>query len=260
MTHPLISVVTPTLNQASTLERTIRSVLEQGTAVEYIVVDGGSTDGTVEILQRYADSLAWWVSEPDEGQSHAINKGLRRATGDIVAYINSDDYYTHDALARVAETFAKKPSAEWVVGACRYLHPDGSLDTIWVPALPAGPRALWVRDYWYVPQASSFWRRSCVARAGGLREDLHFAMDMEFGLRLAVSGVLPLIIQDELAVRCHTEDAKSADTSRWLPELARIRDDFRPLFSGADIAQAHAYRIRRRTLRTLGREPARATR
>ena len=93
---------------------------------------------------------------------------------------------------------------------------------IWVPALPVGPPALWVRDCWYVPQASSFWRRTCVERVGGFRENLHYAMDMEFGLRLAVSGVLPLIITDELAVRCHTDDAKSADKSRWLPELAVI--------------------------------------
>jgi glycosyltransferase involved in cell wall biosynthesis len=260
MPSPLISVVTPTLNQASTLERTIRSVLEQPVEVEYIVVDGGSSDDSVEILERYADRLAWWISEPDEGQSHGINKGLQHATGDVVAYINSDDYYTPDALARVTRTFAEHPTADWVVGACRYLHPDGSLDTVWIPALPDGPRALWVRDCWYVPQASSFWRRSCVERVGGFREDLHFAMDMEFGLRLAASGVLPLIIQDELAVRCHTEDAKSANTSRWLPELAIIRDDLRPMFSAMDIARAHAYRVRRRTLRTVGREPSRGAR
>ena len=128
---------------------------------------------------------------------------------------------------------------------------------VWVPALPVGPPALWVRDCWYVPQASSFWRRSCVERVGGFRENLHYAMDMEFGLRLAVSGVLPLIITDELAVRCHTDDAKSADKSRWLPELAAINAELRPRFSALDIARAHAFRVRRRTLRTFGREPAR---
>lgn len=256
MPHPLISVVTPTLNQASTLERTIRSVLDQPAAVEYIVVDGGSSDGTIDVLQRYADRLAWWVSEPDEGQSHAINKGLQHATGDVVAYINSDDYYTEGALDRVGGAFVANPAADWVVGTCRYLNPDGSLDTIWIPEQPEGPRALWVRDRWYVPQASSFWHRSCIERFGGFREDLHYAMDMEFGLRLAVNDVLPMIIPDELAVRCHTDDAKSADTDRWTPELATIRSDFRPTFSALDIVRAHAYRVRRRALRAVGREPS----
>jgi len=260
MPNPLISVVTPTLNQASTLERTIRSVLEQPANVQYIVVDGGSSDGSVDILERYSDRLAWWVSEADGGQSQAINKGLQHATGDIVAYINSDDYFTQDALGLVAKTFAREPSAAWVAGSCRYLHPDGSLDTVWMPELPVGPRALWIRDYWYVPQASSFWRRACVERVGGFREDLHYAMDMEFGLRLAANGVLPLIIEDELAVRCHTTDAKSANKDRWVPELAMIREDLRPMFSTIDIARAHAYRVRRRTLRMLGRVPSRASR
>jgi glycosyltransferase involved in cell wall biosynthesis len=219
-----ITIVTPSLNQAAYLERTIRSVVEQGYPdLEYLVFDGGSTDGSVEILQRYDDQIAYWESEPDRGQSHAVNKGFERATGEIVGWINSDDYYLPGALATAAAAFEANPDAEWVCGACRYLNPDGSLETVWRPRLPRGPRAAWAYEPWYVPQASSFWRHPLLVRLGGLREDLHYAMDVEFGLRLAVAGVLPALLEQELAVRADQENAKSQNPSQWEPEYARIR-------------------------------------
>ena len=239
--------MTPSLNQAAFLERTIRSVLDQGyPALEYLVFDGGSTDGSVDILRRYDDQIAYWESEPDRGQSHALNKGFERATGDLVGWINSDDYYLLGAFAAVVAAFEANPEAEWVCGACRYLNADGSLHSVWRPQLPRGPRSRWAFEPWYVPQASSFWRRSVFERLGGLREDYHFAMDTEFGLRLALAGVLPVIVEEELAVRAHQEQAKSADPSQWIPEEARLRSEHGTGFTTREWLAGFGFRVAER--------------
>lgn len=226
MSRPKLSVITPSLNQGAYLERTLRSVLDQAYPdLEYIVVDGGSTDESVEILERYEDRLAYWVSEPDRGQAHAINKGLMRATGDVVAYINSDDYYLPGAFETALRPFAENPDVAWVAGACRYVFPDGTVETVWHPRPPKNRRVSWVASQWSVPQASSFWSRRTFARLGAFREDLHYVFDTEFMLRLAIAGVFPVILSDELAVRFLHEDAKSADRSRFRDEAKGVVRD-----------------------------------
>jgi glycosyltransferase involved in cell wall biosynthesis len=222
---PRLTVITPSLNQGRYLERTILSVLEQGYVdLEYIVVDGGSTDESVEILNRYDDRLAYWTSEPDRGQTNALNKGLARATGDVVAYINSDDYFLPGAFAAALPAFASE-SVRWVCGVCRYEHPDGTVETIWRPERPRGPRATWVRWSWAVPQAASFWRRDVFDEFGGFREDLHYVFDTEFELRIALGGVLPELVDRELAVRYLHEEAKSAEPARFAAEFERVVKD-----------------------------------
>ena len=108
LVKPKLTIITPSFNQGAFIERTIRSVLDQGYEnLEYLIVDGGSTDDSVEVIRRYEDRIAWWVSEPDDGQTDALNKGLRRATGDVVAYINCDDYYLPGAFERSVRAFER---------------------------------------------------------------------------------------------------------------------------------------------------------
>jgi glycosyltransferase involved in cell wall biosynthesis len=209
--QPAITIITPSFNQGRFIERTITSVLEQRyERLEYFVVDGGSTDESVEIIRRYEDDLAWWVSEPDSGQTDAINKGLLRATGDIVAFINSDDHYLPGAFEKAVALF-EQTGARWIVGACRYVYEDGRLMDVWKPELPATPRHRWIIDPVGWPQASTFWRHDLFEQFGMFRRDMHYIFDTEFGVRLALGGAMPGISDDELAVRLWHEAAKSWD-------------------------------------------------
>lgn len=225
---PKLTVITPSLNQGRFIERTINSVLDQGYPnLEYVIVDGGSTDETVEIIKRYEDQLAWWVSEPDEGQTHAINKGLERTTGEIVAYLNSDDYYLPGAFETVVDAF-ERTERRWVGGAALDLHEDGRPTEIglWRPdpptdweRMPRG-RHWWLLIPWRLPQPSTFWRRDLFEEFGLFHRDMDYAFDAEFMLRLALAGELPELVNDKvLSARVLHPEAKSATASPWGPEL-----------------------------------------
>lgn len=227
MTLPRLTVITPSFNQGRYLERTLRSVFDQSYPdLEYIVMDGGSTDDSVDILRRYDNRLSYWVSEPDGGQSWAINRAVERSTGDVIAYINSDDYYLPGAF-EAALPYFEDPAVRWVAGACEYREEDGTLETLWLPRQPTGPKAGWIRDLWYVPQASSFWRRDVFEEFGPLRDDLKFVFDTEFCVRLALGGVRPLTFDQALAVRYLHGQAKSADVSRFIAEWGDVASDLR---------------------------------
>jgi glycosyltransferase involved in cell wall biosynthesis len=243
MTMPRLTVITPSLNQASYLERTLRSVLDQNYPdLEYIVMDGGSSDGSADILHRYEDQLAYWVSEPDQGQSWAINRAIERSTGEVIAYINSDDYYLPGAFEAALPYFAD-PNVRWVAGACESREVDGTLRTLSVPAPATGPRPSWLRMSWYVPQASSFWRRDVFDEFGLLRDDLDFVFDTEFGLRLAIGGLQPLAFDRPLAVRYLHGEAKSAERSRFDREYAGVARQLRRRLTWSERAQDLAYRF-----------------
>jgi glycosyltransferase involved in cell wall biosynthesis len=243
MTLPRLTVITPSLNQAKYLERTLRSVLDQGYPdLEYIVMDGGSTDGSVDILRRYADRLAYWVSEPDEGQSWAINRAIERSTGEVIAYINSDDYYLPGAFEAALSYFAD-PTVRWVAGATEYREADGTLESFLVPTQPVGSRPSWVRSTWYVSQAASFWRRDVFDEFGLLREDLDYVFDTEFGLRLAIGGLRPLIFEHPVAVRFLHHEAKSADRSRFDREYREVAKQLRRQLTRSERAHDLAYRF-----------------
>jgi len=252
MTAPSVTIVTPSLNQGAFIERTIRSVLDQGyDELEYIIVDGGSTDDTIDVIRAYEDRIAFWVSESDNGQAHAIMKGIARSTGTLVAYINSDDYYLPGAIRALAEPFAADASTSWSAGTCRYLSEDGEED-LWATRLPVGPKRRWIDETWYVPQASSLWHRRVFDRLGGLREDLHYIFDSEFALRLALNGVLPAVIDQVVAVRYLHDDAKSAQPELFAREWSGVQQQMLGDLGLWDRVEDFAYRVKRRVKRSGG--------
>jgi glycosyltransferase involved in cell wall biosynthesis len=183
--YPSISIITPSFNQGKYLERTILSVLEQGYPnLEYIIIDGGSTDESVDIIKKYADRLAWWVSEPDRGQSHAINKGFERATGEIFGWLNSDDWYHPGALQAVADAFAANPDAGAVVGAGEMVDEEGNQLIFKAPEkVDLDFLCHWLDDFFWQP--SCFFTRKVWEAAGPLDEQLHYAMDLALWFNIA---------------------------------------------------------------------------
>lgn len=187
---PLVSVITPSYNQGRYLEATICSVLEQDyPQVEYILMDGGSTDESVSIIQRYADRLAYWESQPDRGQAHAINKGLQRAQGEILGWLNSDDLLAAGALRRVVQVFQSQPEIDVVYGRLRRIDDAGRL--VPTPVLPKdrlefGPQH--VVGECIVNQPGAFWRRRIMERVGLLDERLVYSLDYEYWIRMALAG------------------------------------------------------------------------
>jgi glycosyltransferase involved in cell wall biosynthesis len=232
-----LSIITPSLNQGPFIERTIRSVLEQGYPnLEYVIVDGGSTDETLDIVRRYEDRLAWWISEPDLGQSDAVNKGIQGTSGDIVAYLNSDDYYLPGTLELVARAF-EESKAGWIAGASIDVEEGdpGLLTRFWAPVPPSHcegdppGRHHWMLVPWHVPQPSVFWRREMFERFGLLRADMHYAFDAEFMLRLAYGGEFPERLPDQvLSVRGVHPGQKTYDMTNSWPEIRRFKKIFRP--------------------------------
>jgi glycosyltransferase involved in cell wall biosynthesis len=183
---PRISVITPSLNQGQFLEQTIRSVLLQGYPdLEYIVIDGGSKDGSVEIIKRYEQWLAYWVSESDRGQSHAINKGLAKATAHIVAWLNSDDFYLPGTLKIIAEQAILYPNAGAWAGGGRQIDPETGKQ-LWErlpPALTHNEILNWNR--YYLPQPSCFLNRRVLGEKLYLNERYHMQMDFDLWLRIS---------------------------------------------------------------------------
>ncbi len=179
---PRISVVTPSLDQGAFLEQTITSVLDQGyDNLEYIVIDGCSKDNSVEIVRKYAHRLAYWISEPDDGQTQAINKGLRRITGDIWAFLASDDTYEPGALQTVADAFAD-PDVDVVYGNCHYINAHGIVTRTKKPG--SFDRTHLLRDN-CIYQPSVFLRRTVLERFGYLDESLRYSMDYEYWIRIS---------------------------------------------------------------------------
>ncbi|MGD0707893.1 MAG: glycosyltransferase family 2 protein [Anaerolineaceae bacterium] len=218
--QPLVSIVTPSYNQAAFLEQTLRSVLDQDYPnLEYMVVDGGSDDGSVEIIERYESRLAWWVSEKDRGQAEAINKGLAHAKGEYIAWLNSDDFYLPGAIRSAVEALQARPDAALVYG-----------DVLAVDAASKVTKVLryanWglegLMGFNIIGQPAVFMRRAALERAGTLDLSYHYLLDHQLWLRVAQQGAMQYVPQPWAAARFHSQSKNVAASANFGKEAYRI--------------------------------------
>jgi hypothetical protein len=225
--YPKITIITPSYNQGQYLEETIRSVLLQNYPnLEYIIMDGGSSDNSVEIIQKYSNYITHWVSEPDRGQTHALNKGIALATGDILAYLNSDDYYQPGTLFKVAEYFLKFPKVDLLHGCCHYVNEQGEkmgeqLGNIQSFAEILDLWGVWWQQRQFV-QPEVFWSKEITNRIGEFREDLHYVMDYEYWCRILKAGGVIGRLESELSCFRLTATQKSNQSDEVAEELLQV--------------------------------------
>ena len=221
MTTPLVSIITPSYNQAYFLEATIHSVIAQDyPRVEHIVVDGGSTDGSLEVIRQYEEHLAAWVSEPDKGQTDAINKGFVMSHGEILAWLNSDDTYQPHAISEAVAFFQEHPEVGMVYGDTNFIDEEGQTLGKFNAQQTSYRRLR--RGGVYIPQPASFWRASLWKTVGPLDPTFYFAMDYDLWVRFAKVAELRYIPRVWANFRVY-RDAKSfaADDRCW-PEMLRV--------------------------------------
>jgi glycosyltransferase involved in cell wall biosynthesis len=229
---PLVSIVTPSYNQGRFLEATLRSVLEQDyPSIEYLVVDGASTDDSVDIIRRYTDRLTWWVSERDTGQSEAINKGLHRARGEIVGWLNSDDVYLPGAVSAAVAAFRASPAAAVVYGDALAIDAEGRSFNL-----------MHLRQYSLVDlmafniicQPATFMRRSVLEQVGYLNPAYHLLMDNLLWMNMARVAPLVYVPQTWAAARYHDQAKNRTRGAAYGREARVLIDDLksRPEFAG----------------------------
>jgi glycosyltransferase involved in cell wall biosynthesis len=217
----LVSIITPSYNQASFLEATIRSVLEQDYPdIEYIIVDGGSTDGSVNIIKKYADRLSWWVSEKDKGHADALNKGFARARGDIIAWLNSDDTYYPGTVADAVRVLQANPQVGMVYGDADLTDAEGKIIGRFA-SKQTGYRKL-LQGSVHIPQATTFFRADLYRQVGPLSLSLFFAFDYDLWVKLAKVSQLLYIPHCWATFRLHEAGKSVKDDSVCYPDMLKV--------------------------------------
>ncbi len=257
----LVSIITPSYNQASYLEQTILSVLDQDyPRIEYLVIDGASTDDSVEIIKKYADQLTYWVSEKDNGQADAINKGFARATGELIAWLNSDDYYLAGAVSSAVKIFEENPDAVLVYGDMLAVDEHGkTFNTLKY-------KQLTLKDllcFQIIGQPAVFMRRSALEKTFGLDPALHFLLDHFLWIQIAQHGKILHVDQTWAAARYHAEAKNRAKAAEFGREAFRILENVKldkklaPILAQIDRrARASAHRVDARYLLDGGQPAA----
>lgn len=222
MPRPRVTIVTPSYNQAAFLEEAIRSVLDQGYEnLEYIVVDGGSTDGSVEIIERYADRLAWWVSEPDGGQAEALNSAFARSTGELLGWLNSDDTLLPGAVSAAVEAFEHEPDLLLAYGDAIFVDEDGAR-VGYYSAQDADVPGMLRRCFDDIVQQGSLFSREAYDLAGPLHG--WFCLDFEFFLKVAMTGPVRRLDRPLATYRLHPESKSMTATTRRAEDYVRMYD------------------------------------
>ena len=219
--HPRVSIVTPSYNQASFLEETICSVIDQGYPnLEYFIIDGGSKDGSLEIIKKYSKHLAGWISETDQGQTDAINKGFARATGDVFAWLNSDDTYQPGAISEAVAYLEAYPKTGMVYGDANLIDEGGKV----IGKFPARQTdySHLMRGYVHIPQQASFFRSEHWKQVGPLDPTFYFAMDYDLWVRLSRRTQLDYVPRLWANFRLHGSAKSVASDDRCWPEMLRV--------------------------------------
>lgn len=222
MSNLKLSIITPSFNQANFIEATIRSVLDQDyDPIEYIIVDGGSLDGSVDVIKKYENRLACWISEEDNGQTDALNKGFHRATGDIYAWINSDDTYEPGTFRAVANFFEKNPDVGMVYADAHFIDDAGKrIGTF--PAAQTDHKRL-REGYVHIPQQAAFFRANVWEEVGPLDPDFYFAMDYDLWIRISrITKIIYLPGNFWANFRLHTNAKTITADDRCWPEMLKV--------------------------------------
>lgn len=232
---PTISIVTPSFNQGEFLEECIDSILSQNYPnLEYIIMDGGSSDNSVEIIKKYEKYLTYWQSRPDGGQYAAINEGFRKTSGAIMAWLNSDDKYQENAFFKVAFLFAHYHHIDWLTARPAFWDGEGKAKLVDTRLLPERSRGQYLRKEYddpYIQQESTFWRRSLWEKAGGyLQGDLKFAGDLELWTRFFRNARLFTVDTLLSGYRVHGNQKAMLQLDLYREEAEKILDEEQAIF------------------------------
>ena len=228
---PKVSIITPSFNQVNFIENTIKSVLKQDYQnIEYIIIDGGSNDGTIDIIKKYEKDVAYWISESDNGQSAAINKGLKVATGDIIGWINSDDVYYENAISSAIQILNEHPEIDIVFGNFDYIDVKGKI-IHQSKEIKLNLLVYLFTQQCYHCNVAGLFRKKCFDAYGFIREDLTYSMDYELYIRFA-SNKCKFYQSNKIlgAYRLHSQSKTSTAVNRFVAEAKMVSQSYKEKF------------------------------